>query len=97
MPSLNQRGKWHSDSSQHLKPGDLVWIVDPSHPRGYYSTARVESLNHGPDGIARSANLKTKNACYTRPLVKQAPLFEPSSSGAEDVDNCLSTIEKLSE
>ena len=97
VPSLNQRGKWHSDSSQHLKPGDLVWIVDPTHPRGYYSTARVESLNYGPDGIARSANLKTKNACFTRPLVKLAPLFEPSSSGAEDVDNCLSTIEKLSE
>ena len=94
VPVLNQRGKWHSDSDRHLKAGDLVWIIDPTAPRGFYPTARVESLNYGSDGIARSANLRTKHSLYTRPLVKIVPLFEPSSSGAEDVDNqCLSTIE----
>ena len=72
-PTLNKREKWHS-SSRSVSVGDLVWILDPSSPRGLYPLARILSLHFGDDGVARSALIKTKTGLYTRPLVKVVPL-----------------------
>ena len=41
VPTLNRRSKWSSQSDRQLKTGDLVWIVEPTSPRGYYTLARV--------------------------------------------------------
>ena len=33
VPALNRRSKWQTPAEQHLKVGDLVWIVGESNPR----------------------------------------------------------------
>ena len=47
VPALNRRSKWQTPAEQHLKVGDLVWIVEESNPRGYYPTAQIEELRYG--------------------------------------------------
>ena len=80
VPSLNKRVKWHTHSDSILKTGDLVWVIKPDSPRGYYPLARVVKLNYGQDGCAQSALVKTANREITRPTVKVAPVL-PSSGG----------------
>ena len=75
VPSLNIRKKWHQDKDSCVSVGDLVWIVDPTTPRGYYPLARITKLNLGDDGVARSAAVKTKTGEYVRPLVKLVPVL----------------------
>ena len=47
VPTLNRRSKWQTPAEQHLKTGDLVWIVEKTNPRGYYPTARIVELRYG--------------------------------------------------
>ena len=84
-PQLNKRSKWHRESHQCLKPGDLVWILDPTSPRGYYPMARVTQLQYGDDGVARSAELKTPTGTIVRPVIKLIAVLDTPISGAEDV------------
>ena len=83
VPSLNKRVKWHTHSDFTLKTGDLVWVIEPDSPRGYYPLARIVKLNYGQDGCARSALVRTATREVTRPTVKLAPVLP--SSGGEDV------------
>ena len=86
FPSLHKRSKWSSDSGDTLKTGDLVWIVDSNNPRGCYPLARIVDLRYGLDAVARSAEIHTSTGTLVRPIVKLAPVFDPSSSlGPEDV------------
>ena len=83
VPSLNKRVKWHTHSDFTLKTGDLVWVIEPDSPRGYYPLARIVKLNYGQDGCARSALVRSATREVTRPTVKLAPVLP--SSGGEDV------------
>ena len=85
VPTLNRRSKWQTPAEQHLKVGDLNWIVEEGNPRGYYPTARIEELRHGSDSVARSAVLRTSSGSLVRPLVKLVPILPTFSSGPEDV------------
>ena len=85
VPALNRRSKWQTTAEQHLKVGDLVWIVEESNPRGYYPTARIEELRYGSDSVARSAVLRTSSGSLVSPLVKLVPILPTFSSGPEDV------------
>ena len=85
VPTLNRRSKWQTPAEQHLKTGDLVWIVEETKPRGYYPTARIVELRYGSDSVARSAVLRMSTSSLVRPLVKLVPVFPTSSSGPEDV------------
>ena len=38
-PTLNVRSKWNQQNPTTLKIGDLVWIVEPTSPRGFYPLA----------------------------------------------------------
>ena len=80
VPSLNRRTKWCAQSDRDLKNGDLVWIVEPTSPRGHYPLARVVKLNYGHDSVARSAELKTATRNLVRLIVKLAPVLPPSVS-----------------
>ena len=75
VPTLNRRSKWHTQSDRLLKTGDLVWIVEPTSPRGYYPLARVVKLNFGSDAVARSAEVKTTSGNFVRLVVKLAPVL----------------------
>ena len=85
VPALNRKSKWQTPAEEHLKVGDLVWIVEESNPRGYYPTARFEELRYGSDSIARSAVVRTSSGLLVRPFVKLVPILPASSSGLEDV------------
>ena len=85
VPTLNRRSKWQTPAEQHLKTGDLVWIVEETNPRGYYPTARIVELRYGSDSVARSAVLRTSTGSLDRPLVKIVPVTPTSSAGPEDV------------
>ena len=80
VPSLNKRVKWHTHSDFILKKGNLVWVIEPDTPRGYYPLTRIVKLNYEQDGCARSAFVKTATSEVTRPTVKFAPVV-PSSGG----------------
>ena len=73
VPSLNHCSNWSAQPVRDLKTGDLVWIVEPTSPRGHYPLARVVKLIYGTDAIARSAELKTATGNHVRPVVKLAP------------------------
>ena len=85
VPALNRRSKWQTPAEQHLKTGDLVWVLEETNPRGYYPTARITELRYGSDSVARSAVLRTSSGWLVRPLPKLVPILPTSSSGPEDV------------
>ena len=80
VPSFNRRTKWSAQSDRDLRTGDLVWIVEPTSPRGHYPPDRVVKLNYGPDSVASSAELKTTTGNLVRPIVKLTPVLPPSVS-----------------
>ena len=84
VPALNRRSKWQTPVEQHLKIGDLVWIVEESKPRAYYPTALIEKLRYGSDSVAGSVVLCASTGSLNRPLVKLVPI-PPTSFGPEDV------------
>ena len=49
VPALNRRSKWQMPAEQHLKVGDLVWIVEESNPRKNSVTALTASPARRPD------------------------------------------------
>ena len=75
VPHLNRRSEWFQSSDRHLKTGDLVWLVEPTAPRGHYPLGRVVKLNYGTDTIARSAEVKTSTGNVVRSVVKLAPVL----------------------
>ena len=75
VPTLNRRSKWSSHPNRDLKTGDLVWIVEPTSPRGHYPLARVVKLNFGTDAVARSAEVRTASGNLVRPVIKLAPVL----------------------
>ena len=85
VPTVNRTSKWQTPAEQHLKTGDLVWIVEETNPRGYYPNALIVELRYGSDSVARSAVLRKSAGSLIRPLVKLVPVFPTSSSGTEDV------------
>ena len=52
--ALNCRSKWQTPAEQHLKNGDLIWIMEESNPSSYFLTARIDKLRYGSDIVARS-------------------------------------------
>ena len=75
LPTLNNRQKWRSTSNEILKEGDLVWLIEDSHKRGYYNLGRVTETIDGSDGVIRSAIVRTNHGVYKRPVVKLAPVL----------------------
>ena len=84
-PTLNVRSKWNRQDPTTLETGDLVWIVEPTSPRGFYPLARVKGLHYGCDGIARSAVIRSSAGVFTRPTIKLVSVFDSSSPRREDV------------
>ena len=89
VPSLNKRSKWPSQPERQLITADLVWITEPSSPRGHYPLARVTKLNFGSNAIARSAELKTNTGRLVRPVVKMSPVLPPPESEHFQLYHCI--------
>ena len=70
VPALNQHSQWQTPAEQHLKTGDLVWVVEETNPWGYNPTVWITELRYGSDSVARSSVLRTSTGTLVRPLVK---------------------------
>ena len=60
LPPLNERKKWTADQ-RNLPINDVVALLDSNQPRGTWKLALVTRVFTGPDGVVRSADLKTVN------------------------------------
>ena len=81
IPDLIERRIWLKPR-RNLSPGDIVLVVDPATRRGDWPIGRVLQVYPGPDGVVRSASVKTAHGITHRPSVKLC-LLEADSS--EDV------------
>lgn len=69
VPNLTERKKW-TTMERPLQLNDLVLIADKGSERGSWPVGRVTKVMPGPDGIIRTAVVKTANGEYTRPAIK---------------------------
>ena len=67
--TLQQRGKWRR-VLLNIKPDALVVLVNDNTPRGHWNLGRVLETYPGPGGLARTVEVKTKDAVYVRPIQK---------------------------
>ena len=74
-----------------IKPGDVVLVHSDIKKRLMWDMAVVESLIIGNDGIARAANIRTKNGKTNRPITKLYPL-EVNSDQIEE-ENVVETVQ----
>ena len=78
LPTLTCREKW-KEVRRNLCTGDVVLVVDPNAPRGYWPLARVTKVFEGRDGQIRSAEVQNASgSCFTRPVTKLCLLEESS-------------------
>ena len=73
LTSLREFHQRPGKDSVVVKVGDVVLVHDEK-PRNQWNTGIVEQLNHGNDGLVRSAIIRTKSGCTSRPIVKLYPL-----------------------
>lgn len=74
LNSLQERNKWKRNKGQQLESGQLVLIKQPGLPPLQWLTGRIETVQMGTDGVARSASVKTTKGSYVRPLSRLAIL-----------------------
>ena len=68
-PQLIERRKWLSGKA-NLQPDDVVIIVTSNSPRGHWPLGRIVKPLPGPDGVVRTAIVKTADGEYVRPVAK---------------------------
>lgn len=73
LHSLQQRSKWLEPMTTP-QLGSLVLIKTDNVLPSQWLMGRIVTLHPGSDGVARVAEVKTKNGILTRPLVKLCPL-----------------------
>lgn len=69
LPSLQQRTKWQTTRA-NLKQGDVVMVLDERHVRGSWPLGRILEVQLAPDGLVRSALVKTRATQVVRPVTK---------------------------
>jgi hypothetical protein len=69
LPALQERQKWLVPQ-RNFKPGDLVLLLHENTPRSHWPLALIMDVNLGPDGLVRSAQVKTTSGTYVRPVHK---------------------------
>lgn len=76
IPTLMKRNRWLQDPA-NLRVGQVVLIVDPAAPRGYWPLARITKIFPGQDGRVRSVEVQSAaGGVYQRPVTKLCCLEE---------------------
>ena len=75
LPLLQERKKWVL-KWRNLAVNDLVLVVTEKLPRGHWLLSRVLKVFPGPDGLVRTAEVKTKSSTLLRPNSKLCLLEE---------------------
>ena len=74
-PFLRQRTKWQ-EPQRNVQEGDLVLLLERQLPRNEWPVGRVVAVQPGPDGLVRSARVRTKDTELLRPIAKLCVLEE---------------------
>lgn len=75
--TLQQRSKWKRRSA-NIQKNDLVFLLDPTLLfQGRWPLGRVLSVYPGPDGLVRTAMVRTATGTYNRPITKMSILPSP--------------------
>ena len=69
VPNLQTRTKWFK-KRENLAVGDIVLVVNPQVQRAHWKMARVQEVFPGKDGYIRSAEIKSDDGSYIRPISK---------------------------
>lgn len=80
---LQKRQKWLR-VERNVKVGDLVLLCDENTPRGIWPIAIVTEVQCSPDGLVRSAKVKTKSTTLVRPIAKLVLLEGATSEQPDD-------------
>ena len=83
LPTLVKRSKWHA-TSEPVKVGDLVIIVEDGTPRDAWIRGIITKVNPGRDGVIRDVEVKTNRGIYRRPVVKVIVLDVNEVSATQD-------------
>ena len=59
LPSLMERHKWHQPK-RNIAKGDLVLVCTENTPQGLWPMGLVIDVQESPDGLVRSAKMKTR-------------------------------------
>ncbi|XP_018575581.1 uncharacterized protein LOC108914292 isoform X2 [Anoplophora glabripennis] len=70
ISQLQTRAKWKDTYSDQLKPNVLVLVKGDGLPPLKWLIGRVIQVFPGPDGVIRTATIKTLHGIYKRPAVK---------------------------
>ncbi|KAL0153521.1 hypothetical protein M9458_051135 [Cirrhinus mrigala] len=73
LPSLQERQKWQRDNI-NLRVDQVVFIMDPQHPRALLPVGKITCTFPGPDGRIRTAAVQVQDRTYVRPEVRLIPL-----------------------
>lgn len=96
LTTLQQRVKWQR-KQDHVRVGDLVFILDDQLPPMKWLMGRITKLYPGADGVCRVVDVKTEYGVIHRPVSKlslldsQELLGEHVPKGGEDVRNSTGT------
>ncbi|XP_070511538.1 uncharacterized protein [Cardiocondyla obscurior] len=74
LHTLIQRTKWRTDRGTPIGVGQLVVVQQPGLGPLQWLLGRVETVHPGPDGVVRTATIRTKKGEVTRPSTKLAVL-----------------------
>ncbi|KOB75501.1 polyprotein, partial [Operophtera brumata] len=66
LPTLAPRGDVRRKQN-NIKPGEIVIIADGSLPRNVWPKGQIERVYPGPDGVVRSAEVRTRGGIFRRP------------------------------
>lgn len=68
LPTLQQRIKWKTQSSDICIPGILVLVQEDNLPSQSWKVGRVVETHKGADGIVRVATVRVGNGCIKRSI-----------------------------
>lgn len=69
LQTLQRRNKWRT-VQPNITVGTLVLIKDDNSPPTVWPMGRITSVNSGPDGLVRSASVRTATTTLERPVQK---------------------------
>lgn len=84
LPTLAPRNDIRK-RQDNVKPGDLVIIADGTLPRNIWPRGLIERVYPGPDGVVRSAEVRTRGGIFKRPARRLVVLPIESGDGYEDL------------
>ncbi|XP_020296284.1 uncharacterized protein LOC109861165 [Pseudomyrmex gracilis] len=74
LHSLQERHKWKNNKGPQLTPGQVVLVKQQNLAPLQWTLGRIQEVHPGPDGVARSATVKTAKGVFVRPLSRIAVL-----------------------